>query len=83
MTVLEAQATYLIWLDVSRITSDSAKLAQVIRAKTGLFLSAGDVYRGDGNRFLRMNIACPTAELTDGLARLKRGIEGYLVDNKG
>ncbi|CAJ1229529.1 MalY/PatB family protein [Lactiplantibacillus xiangfangensis] len=83
VTVLEAQATYLIWLDVSRITSDSAKLAQVIRAKTGLFLSAGDVYRGDGNRFLRMNIACPTAELTDGLARLKRGIEGYLVDNKG
>ncbi|RRK11330.1 pyridoxal phosphate-dependent aminotransferase [Lactiplantibacillus garii] len=77
--LIEAQATYLLWLDVSQITTDSAALAQFIRKATGLFLSAGDVYRGDGNQFLRMNVACPTAELTDGLARLKRGIRAYLT----
>lgn len=75
--VVEAQATYLIWLDVSAVTDDSAALAQSIRATTGLFLSAGDVYRGDGNHFLRMNVACPTAEVTDGLSRLKRGIAAF------
>ncbi|MFC6180150.1 MalY/PatB family protein [Lactiplantibacillus daowaiensis] len=72
--VIEAQATYLIWLDVSQVTTDSAALAQFIRTKTGLFLSAGDVYRGDGAQYLRLNIACPTSTLTDGLARLKTGI---------
>lgn len=78
MRVVEAQATYLIWLDVRQITTDSAALATFTREQTGLFLSAGDVYRGDGDRFLRLNVACPTSELTDGLQRLKAGIEAYL-----
>jgi len=77
VTVIEAQATYLVWLDISQIAPDSKVLADDIRANTGLFVSAGDVYRGDGRQFLRINIACPTAELTDGLQRLKAGIEQY------
>lgn len=75
---VEAQATYLIWLDVSQVTDDSQALAADIRTQTGLFLSAGSGYRGDGRRFLRLNIACPTVELTDGLQRLKAGIINYL-----
>jgi len=77
VTVIEAQATYLVWLDISQIAPDSKVLADDIRANTGLFVSAGDVYRGDGRQFLRINIACPTAELTDGLQRLKAGIDQY------
>ncbi|BDZ31795.1 MalY/PatB family protein [Lactiplantibacillus brownii] len=75
--VIEAQATYLIWLDISAVATDANDLATFIRAKTGLFLSAGDVYRGNGSHFLRINIACPTAELTDGLQRLQAGIDAY------
>ncbi|ARW36432.1 Cystathionine beta-lyase [Lactiplantibacillus plantarum] len=75
--LVEAKATYLLWLDVSQVTTDSAALASFIRQRTGLFLSAGDVYRGDGNHFLRLNVACPTTTLTDGLARLKAGITAY------
>ncbi len=75
--LVEAQATYLLWLDVRQVTTDSAALAAFIRQRTGLFLSAGDAYRGDGNRFLRLNVACPTTTLTDGLARLKAGITAY------
>lgn len=80
---IEAQATYLLWLDISQVSADSAKLAAFIRAKTGLFLSAGDVYRGDGRRFLRLNVACPTSELTDGLTRLKAGIDAYQAQALG
>lgn len=80
--VIEAQATYLIWLDISAIASDAGDLAKFIRAETGLFLSAGDVYRGNGSQFLRLNIACPTAELTDGLQRLQAGIEAYLNETE-
>jgi len=75
--LIEAQATYLLWLDVSQVTADSTELATFLRAQTGLFLSAGEVYRGDGQRFVRMNVACPTSELTDGLNRLKAGIDAY------
>jgi cystathionine beta-lyase len=75
--LIEAQATYLLWLDVSQVTTDSTALATFIRQQTGLFLSAGGVYRGDGDRFLRLNVACPTSTLTDGLQRLKAGITAY------
>lgn len=75
--VIEAQATYLIWLDISAVADDASELADFIRQQTGLFLSAGDVYRGDGHQFLRMNIACPTSMLQDGLKRLATGINAY------
>ena len=70
-------ATYLMWLDVSRYTADSRALQRFIREKTGLFVSAGDMYGGIGNRFLRLNVACPRSVLEDGLDRLRRGLEQW------
>ena len=67
-------ATYLMWLDVSRYTEDSAKLQRFIREKTGLFVTEGTIYGGDGSRFLRLNVACPRSLLEDGLNRLKEGL---------
>lgn len=72
-----SHATYLVWIDMSRITDDSAYLASFIREKTGLYLSDGSRYRGDGRRFLRLNAACPRSVLEDGLARLERGLRLY------
>lgn len=68
-------ATYLLWLYCGKITDSSSRLAEHIRSKTGLFLSAGEQFGGDGNLFLRMNIACPRSVLNDGLNRLKRAVE--------
>ncbi|MFD1125273.1 MalY/PatB family protein [Lentilactobacillus raoultii] len=76
--VVPSNATYLMWLDCSAITTDSAQLEAFIRQQTGLYVSAGNIYGGNGNRFLRVNIACPPALLQDGLNRLKRGIAQYL-----
>ena len=67
-------ATYLMWLDVSRYSDDSAQLQRRIREKTGLWLTEGGIYGGIGNRFLRMNVACPKALLEDGLKRLKTAL---------
>lgn len=77
VTVASGAATYLMWLDVSAVTNDSVALCHFIRQKTGLFLSDGVEYGGDGNLFVRMNVACPDAELQDGLGRLKRGIKAF------
>ena len=72
-----SDATYLLWLDCSKITEDSKELAAFIRSETGLYLTAGSVYGGNGNKFLRMNVACPNATVDDGLARLKAGVRAY------
>ena len=52
----------------------SEVLAADIRHKTGLYLSNGKQYGKGGERFLRMNIACPRATLLDGLERLRRAL---------
>ncbi|MFR3225682.1 MAG: cystathionine beta-lyase, partial [Blautia massiliensis (ex Durand et al. 2017)] len=72
-----SHGTYLLWLDCSTLTDDAAALAAFLRKATGLRLSAGGVYRGNGGAFLRMNLACPRARLQDGLERLKRGVEAF------
>ncbi len=78
VSVIDSDATYLLWIDCGRITSDSYDLAKHIRKETGLYLSAGSVYGSGGEKFLRMNIATPRANVEDGLRRLKDGIGSYV-----
>jgi cystathionine beta-lyase len=72
--VVSGEATYLLWMDCSHFTSDSEDLCQKIRQKTGLYLSSGSHYRGNGTQFLRMNLACPREILNDALHRLKNAM---------
>lgn len=76
--VVGGDATYLLWLCCNSLRTDSETLAAFIRRETGLYLSAGGAYGGDGDTFLRMNIACPRSTLEDGLERLKKGIEAFI-----
>lgn len=76
--LVKSEATYLLWLDCSAICSDSEELADFIREKTGLYLSDGVQYGKTGEKFLRLNIACPKSRLMDGILRLKRGIDQYI-----
>lgn len=75
--MVSSHATYLIWIDCGRIVEDTTELCQFIRKETGLYLSKGKQYRGNGNRFIRMNIACSKKQLEDGLVRFKKGIEEF------
>ncbi len=76
-------ATYLLWLDCSSITNDTDDLSKFIRDNTGLYLSKGSQYGGNGNLFLRMNVACSKELLLDGLNRLKLGVNKYdTIKNK-
>lgn len=80
LTVTSQQATYLMWIYIGNVTEDSTKLCRFIRSKTGLYLSEGEEFRGNGRQFIRMNIACPRERLLDGLSRLKRSIEAFTED---
>ena len=72
--VVRGDATYLLWIDVSKLGMSSKELAAFIRKETGLYLSAGTAYGGTGVNFLRMNVGCTKATLEDGLQRLKSAI---------
>ena len=72
---VKQNATYLMWLDMSAYTDDSARLAMDIRKKTGLFLSAGSIYGGNGSAFLRMNVAAPVSLVEDGMHRLREALK--------
>ena len=77
LRVTPSDATYLLWLDVSRITPDAAPLADHLRRAAGLYLTAGDVYGEGGRPFLRMNVAAPRATVREGLRRLLTGIASF------
>ena len=75
---VKADATYLVWIDCSAVTDNSDELCEFIREKTGLILSTGSQYRGNGNGFVRLNIACNREKLKDGLNRFVTGVKKYI-----
>lgn len=75
---VKSDATYLVWLDCRKITDNVSGMCRYIRKKTGLYLSEGNMFRGDGAGFIRMNIACPKDILFEGLERLKKGVDEYI-----
>ena len=77
VSLVQSHATYLLWLDCTRVLGDAAELCRYLRRETGLYLSAGAAYGGHGNQFLRMNIACPASRVEEGLKRLKAGTDAY------
>lgn len=80
--LVSGEATYLLWLDCSEFTDESKELATYIRKETGLYLTAGEEYRGNGTHFLRMNVACPRTVLREAMNRLKNGVASYIANRE-
>ena len=76
--LVPSEATYLLWIDCSKITENTLDLCDFIRKETGLYVSDGVQYGKTGANFIRLNIACPKERLLDGLNRFKIGIEKYI-----
>jgi len=70
--LVKAHATYLLWVDVRRITKDTEGLCRYLREEAGIYVSAGDSYGESGKGFIRINAACPRERLIDGLERLEK-----------
>lgn len=80
LRLIKSEATYLLWIDCSAVTDDASALAEFIRKDTGLFLSSGAQYGIGGEKFLRMNIACPASMVKDGLERLVSSVKAYIAN---
>ncbi len=77
LRIVDSEATYLLWLDVSGITKDGDALCAYLRKETGLVLSRGSQYGPGGESFLRFNTACPRSMMEDGIRRLRDGLAGF------
>lgn len=53
----------------------SDAFASFIREKTGLIVTPGTAYHGDGGRFLRLAVACPRAQVEDAMGRFKKAYD--------
>ena len=79
--LVESDATYLLWIDVSALTDDARLFTEHLRRSTGLFITPGNAYGTGGERFVRVNVACPRARVLDGLERLARGADSFAANS--
>lgn len=70
---LVKDALYLAWLDLSLYNIPN--IADVIREKSGLYLSSGSIYGKGGNYFVRMNLATSHSLVEKGLTLLKEALK--------
>jgi len=63
ITVIDAEGTYLLWIDFSYLGLDDEKLHKFLIEKANVGLNPGIDYGKAGSQFMRMNIACPRETL--------------------
>ncbi len=66
------EGTYLAWLDVRALGIASKEIEESLTEHEKVRLNAGDMYGAPG--FLRINLACPTEMLREGLRRITSGL---------
>ncbi len=74
-SVTDADATYLLWVNIGAYSSDSVAFARDLREKTGLYVSAGTEYGKCGECFVRINLATQRKNVLDGMGRLEKYIK--------
>ena len=72
--VIDCEATYLLWIDCSRLSIDAYELYEYLKNSYGLYVSPGIKFGKNGSDFIRVNIACPKSTLLEGLSILNGAI---------
>ena len=70
LRLVEAESTYLAWIDCKALGYDAASLERFIEDEAGLWLDCGDVFGAGGDGFVRINIATQRAYLERGIDQL-------------
>jgi cystathionine beta-lyase len=69
--LIEAEATYLLWMDFSLIGKKEDELKDILINKANLGYNHGSMFGPGGNGFFRMNTACPRSVIEKALNQLK------------
>lgn len=71
--VARLEATYLVWVDIAAAGIDGDRLEQYLAENFKVRINGGNIY-GDP-RYMRINIACPRKQMSEGLERIARGLQ--------
>jgi cystathionine beta-lyase len=71
---VEAEGTYLVWLDCRKLGMDNEGLERFMLDKARLWVNQGYSFGSGGDGFIRMNIGCPRSILEKALMRLHGAI---------
>jgi cysteine-S-conjugate beta-lyase len=72
--VIQAEATYLIWLDFRELGLNNKELKEFIIEKAGIGLNDGPSFGPGGDGFQRINIALPRQCLIEAMERLEKAV---------
>ncbi len=70
LKVLPLEGTYLVWIDCRAAGMDSPQICRQLIAGERLMVNPGSMYGPGGERFIRLNIACPRPMVIDALYRM-------------
>ena len=71
---VDSEGTYLLWIDCHRLGLDDKVLQKFMIEKAKVGLNPGSAYGKDGEKFMRLNIACPKATLEEGINRIVKAV---------
>ena len=72
---IQAEGTYLIWLDFRSLGMEPKALQEFLVHKAGVGLNAGYQFGPGGEGFARLNLGCSRAVLEEGLQRIKAAVK--------
>lgn len=78
LQVVRMEATYLSWVDCSVLQRSSTQIEKELMQQQGVWFNAGDMYQPQGSPFVRINIACPRAILSEALQRFALYVRAQL-----
>lgn len=71
---LRPQASFLIWLDCSKLNLDHDNLNALFAEKAHIALNDGEIFGQGGEGHMRLNIGCPRSILEKAMNQLKEAI---------
>ena len=75
LRLIEAESTYLAWIDCRSLGLNASELQSFIEDKAGLWLDCGHIFGKDGEGFIRINIATQRAYLQKAIDQLCDAID--------
>lgn len=72
--VMRMEGTYLAWIDCSELHIPSDEIEEMLMHENKVWVNAGSMYGAEGAAFIRINIACTSELLNEGITRIVNGL---------
>lgn len=72
--VMRMEGTYLAWIDCTQLHIPSDEIEEMLMHENKVWVNAGSMYGTEGAAFIRINMACTSELLNEGITRIVNGL---------